>query len=165
LGHGIMAGHLEEGRRHVAVFGCGAHGLYQVASAVGLGAESVVYVDDNPDRRDLALRLGAHAVGGPPSRTYGPFDLIVDESADEARLRRATGPRLRRIHRRSRHRSDGRSMRGLSSVRSRLALGDHSKRSITRRKSCDSVVDHPWRAPTGTVQDLPQLPNALRRSS
>ena len=90
LGHGIMAGHLQAGRRRVAVFGCGAHGLYQVAFAVGLGAESVLYVDDDPDRRDLASDLGARAVAGPPSRTDGPFDLIVDASADETWLRRAT---------------------------------------------------------------------------
>jgi threonine dehydrogenase-like Zn-dependent dehydrogenase len=90
LGHLIMSGHLAAGRRRIAVLSSGAHGLYQAAFAVGLGAESVLYVDDDADRRDLASRLGASAVAGPPSRTEGPFDLIVDASANEAWLRRAT---------------------------------------------------------------------------
>ena len=89
LGHDIMTEHLGAGRRRVAVFGRGEHGLYQIAFAVGLGAESVLYVDDHPERRDLASRLGAPAVSGPPDRADGPFDLIVDASGNEAWLRRA----------------------------------------------------------------------------
>lgn len=90
LGYGIITRHLAAGRGRVAVFGRAEHGLYQVAFAAALGAESVVYVDDDAERRDLAAGLGARTMPGPPDRADGPFDLIVDASGNEAWLRRAT---------------------------------------------------------------------------
>ncbi|WP_433329043.1 zinc-dependent alcohol dehydrogenase [Spirillospora sp. CA-294931] len=89
LGYAIISGQLAAGRRSVAVFGFGDHGLFQTAFAVALGAETVVYIDDDPDRRALAEDLGAHAVSGPPDRAHGAFDLIVDAAGDLAWLRRA----------------------------------------------------------------------------
>ena len=89
LAHDVMAEHLAAGRRRVAVFGSGEHGLYQVAFAVGLGADTVLYVDDDPERQRLGQELGARSVAGPPDRADGPFDLIVDASGSVAWLRRA----------------------------------------------------------------------------
>jgi threonine dehydrogenase-like Zn-dependent dehydrogenase len=90
IAQAIMAEHLKSGAGRVAVFGAGEHGLYQVAFAVGLGAESVLYVDDDAERRDCAAGLGARTTPGPPDRNDGPFDLIVDAAGNEAWLRRAT---------------------------------------------------------------------------
>jgi threonine dehydrogenase-like Zn-dependent dehydrogenase len=90
LAEAIMTRHLQSGRRRVAVLGVAEHGLYQVALAVAHGADCVLYVDDDAERRACAAELGARSVPGPPDLRDGLFDLIVDASANESWLRRAT---------------------------------------------------------------------------
>lgn len=72
-------------------------GLYAVASAVALGSERVVYVDQDPGRLALAARLGAEAVDAPLGElaVEGPFPITVDACVlDEGRdlALRATAP-------------------------------------------------------------------------
>lgn len=88
LGHATMARHIAAGARRVLVLGRAAVGINQVAFAVALGAPTVVYVDDDPGHRAVAERLGATAVPGPPERSLGRFDLVVDASFDPEWLRR-----------------------------------------------------------------------------
>jgi threonine dehydrogenase-like Zn-dependent dehydrogenase len=59
----------------------GSIGLYAAALAVALGAESVLYVDTDPGRRETATAVGAHTLGEMPKR-LGPFPITVDASAD-----------------------------------------------------------------------------------
>jgi alcohol dehydrogenase len=59
----------------------GSIGLYAAALAVALGAESVVYVDADEDRRRIAASLGANTLGEVATR-LGPFPITVDASAD-----------------------------------------------------------------------------------
>jgi threonine dehydrogenase-like Zn-dependent dehydrogenase len=59
----------------------GSIGLYAAALAVSLGAESVLYVDADPGRRDIAAAVGAQTLGELPKR-LGPFPITVDASAD-----------------------------------------------------------------------------------
>ena len=61
--------------------GPGSIGLYAAALAVALGAESVLYVDADPNRRRTAEALGAETLADPPDR-LGPFPITVDSSAD-----------------------------------------------------------------------------------
>jgi alcohol dehydrogenase len=61
--------------------GSGSIGLYAVAVALALGAESVTYVDADSARRATAERLGATTLADAPSR-LGPFAVTVDSSAD-----------------------------------------------------------------------------------
>jgi threonine dehydrogenase-like Zn-dependent dehydrogenase len=83
LGHAIISRQIQAGHERVAVFGRGEHGLYHVAFAVELGMQSVVYVDDSPERRTIATGLGAHEVAASPTQAAGPFDLIVDAAGNE----------------------------------------------------------------------------------
>jgi threonine dehydrogenase-like Zn-dependent dehydrogenase len=74
--------------------GPGSIGLYAVALAVVLGAESVVYVDRDQERRRIASELGAETLAGMPKR-LGPFPITVDASADPEGLAlalRSTAP-------------------------------------------------------------------------
>jgi threonine dehydrogenase-like Zn-dependent dehydrogenase len=59
----------------------GSIGLYAAALAVALGAESVLYVDTDPARRETANAVGAQTLGELPKR-LGPFPITVDASAD-----------------------------------------------------------------------------------
>jgi threonine dehydrogenase-like Zn-dependent dehydrogenase len=59
----------------------GSIGLYAVALALALGADSVTYVDADPSRRATADSLGAQTVAETPPR-LGPFPITVDASAD-----------------------------------------------------------------------------------
>ncbi len=59
----------------------GSIGLYAAALAVSLGAESVLYVDADPGRREIATAVGAQTLGDLPKR-LGPFPITVDASAD-----------------------------------------------------------------------------------
>jgi threonine dehydrogenase-like Zn-dependent dehydrogenase len=59
----------------------GSIGLYAVALALALGAESVLYVDADGARRKIASGLGAETLAEPPKR-LGPFPITVDSSAD-----------------------------------------------------------------------------------
>jgi alcohol dehydrogenase len=59
----------------------GSIGLYAAGIAVALGAESVLYVDADPDRRAIAQTLGAATLDQAPKR-LGPYPITVDASAD-----------------------------------------------------------------------------------
>jgi threonine dehydrogenase-like Zn-dependent dehydrogenase len=59
----------------------GSIGLYAAAQALALGAQSVLYVDADADRRKIAAELGADTLADPPKR-LGPFPVTVDSSAD-----------------------------------------------------------------------------------
>ena len=59
----------------------GSIGLYTAGIAVALGAESVLYVDADPDRRAIAQSLGAATLDQTPKR-LGPYPITVDASAD-----------------------------------------------------------------------------------
>jgi threonine dehydrogenase-like Zn-dependent dehydrogenase len=74
--------------------GPGSIGVYAAALAVALGAESVLYVDADADRRATAAALGAETLETIPSR-LGPFPITVDSSADPEGLAlalRSTAP-------------------------------------------------------------------------
>jgi threonine dehydrogenase-like Zn-dependent dehydrogenase len=89
VGRALVAPHLAAGRRRVLVLGFGANGLYVAAFAVALGAECVVYIDDDADNRALAESFGATAFAGLPDRAHGRFDLVVDAAFQLAWLRGA----------------------------------------------------------------------------
>jgi threonine dehydrogenase-like Zn-dependent dehydrogenase len=61
--------------------GPGSIGLYAVALALALGAESVLYVDSDGGRSRLAATLGAQTLSDTPQR-LGPFPITVDSSSD-----------------------------------------------------------------------------------
>jgi len=61
--------------------GPGSIGLYAAGLAVALGAESVLYVDTDAQRRETATKLGAQTLAEVPKR-LGPFPITVDSSAD-----------------------------------------------------------------------------------
>jgi alcohol dehydrogenase len=61
--------------------GPGSIGLYAAGLAVALGSESVLYVDADPSRREIAARLGAQTLAETPKRV-GPYPITVDASAD-----------------------------------------------------------------------------------
>ncbi len=74
--------------------GPGSIGLYAAAIAVALGAESVLYADDDPGRCATAAALGAQTLTELPRR-LGPFPITVDASADPRGLAlalRSTAP-------------------------------------------------------------------------
>ncbi len=62
-------------------------GLYAVGLALALGASRVVYVDDAPERRDIAARYGAQIMDGTPPTKAGAFGITVDASGSPAGLR------------------------------------------------------------------------------
>jgi alcohol dehydrogenase len=70
--------------------------LYAVAYAVALGSERVLYVDEDPARRGVASRMGAHeTLAEIPERLREGFPITVDSSADPRGLElalRATAP-------------------------------------------------------------------------
>jgi threonine dehydrogenase-like Zn-dependent dehydrogenase len=75
--------------------GPGSIGLYAVAHAISLGAERVLYVDDDEQRRAIATKLGAETLGEIPERLNEGFPVTVDASANPRGLElalRATAP-------------------------------------------------------------------------
>jgi threonine dehydrogenase-like Zn-dependent dehydrogenase len=73
----------------LVVGGSGAIGLYAVASAVALGANSVTYVDRRAARLEKAEQLGAEVVAvnaGDWPRSLGAFPITVDASGAEGGL-------------------------------------------------------------------------------
>lgn len=66
--------------------GCGSIALYAVMFARAAGAGRVVYRDEDPHRLDVAARLGAEVIEGPPPRKAGSFPIVVDASAHAASL-------------------------------------------------------------------------------
>ena len=74
--------------------GPGSIGLYAAGLAVGLGSGSVLYVDGDVTRREIASRLGAQTLAEKPKRV-GPYPITVDSSADPDGLElalRSTSP-------------------------------------------------------------------------
>jgi threonine dehydrogenase-like Zn-dependent dehydrogenase len=61
--------------------GRGSIGLYAAGLAVALGSQSVLYVDANESRREVAAKLGAQTLAQTPKRV-GPYAITVDASAD-----------------------------------------------------------------------------------
>lgn len=75
--------------------GPGSIGLYAAGHAVALGAERVLYVDEDPRRRKIAERLGAQTLASVPKRLDETFPITVDASARAAGLElalRSTAP-------------------------------------------------------------------------
>jgi threonine dehydrogenase-like Zn-dependent dehydrogenase len=72
----------------VLVVGGGARSiaLYAVDVAVALGAAKVVYIDGDEARLELAKKLGAEPIEGPPPRRAGPFPITVDASGSREGL-------------------------------------------------------------------------------
>lgn len=83
LGHAIISRQPDIEAQRLAIFGRGEHGLYQLAFAIGLGATEVVYVDESPERRELATELGASTVTESPEKADGSFGLIIDCAGNE----------------------------------------------------------------------------------
>ena len=61
--------------------GPGSIGLYAAGVAVALGSGSVLYVDGDVTRREIAARLGAQTLAEKPKRV-GPYPITVDASGD-----------------------------------------------------------------------------------
>ncbi|HMD57883.1 MAG TPA: alcohol dehydrogenase catalytic domain-containing protein [Solirubrobacteraceae bacterium] len=61
--------------------GPGSIGLYAAGLAVALGSQSVLYVDGDESRRNVAAALGAQTLAEMPRRV-GPYPITVDASAD-----------------------------------------------------------------------------------
>ena len=55
--------------------------LFAVDIALGLGASRVVYLDEDPERCDLAERLGAEVREGAPPARAGRFGITLDASS------------------------------------------------------------------------------------
>ena len=62
-------------------------GLYAAGLAVALGAARVLYVDDRPQLRAIAERLGAEVEEGATRRKVGAFPITVNAGGAEAHLR------------------------------------------------------------------------------
>ncbi|MEJ2534937.1 MAG: S-(hydroxymethyl)glutathione dehydrogenase/class III alcohol dehydrogenase [Gammaproteobacteria bacterium] len=62
----------------VAVFGLGGIGLSVIQGAVMAGAERIVGIDTNPDKFDMARRLGATDFVNPKDHDQPVQDVIVD---------------------------------------------------------------------------------------
>ena len=74
--------------------GPGSIGLYAAGLAVALGSRSVLYMDGDPARREIASRLGAQTLAEKPKRV-GPYPITVEASADPDGLKlalRSTSP-------------------------------------------------------------------------
>lgn len=81
----------EEPGGHVLVVagdaGPNSIGLYATGLAVAAGAERVVYLDDDEERRAIAESLGAETLPGPPPHKVGRFPITVDASGSGPGLR------------------------------------------------------------------------------
>jgi threonine dehydrogenase-like Zn-dependent dehydrogenase len=85
--YATVAPHVRSGSERVLILGWGINGLYATAFAKALGFGAVTYVDENAENRATATELGAN-VSMSVERDMGPFDLVVDASADPKMLRR-----------------------------------------------------------------------------
>lgn len=61
----------------LAVFGCGAVGLAAVMAAQVTGCANIIAIDPNPERRALALELGAHSAIDPTETD--PVALLTEQ--------------------------------------------------------------------------------------
>ena len=103
----LRRGGLRPGER-VAVVGAGAVGLMAVQAAAAFGAGSVAVVEPLPERRALALRLGADRAV-PPDEAAGAGGRCRGRVRGEPGRHpdRAAGAALRRAGRAARHRHRG----------------------------------------------------------
>lgn len=62
-------------------------GLYAAGLAVALGADRVLYLDDDPARLEVAAALGADVEEDPTRRKAGAFPITVNAGGAEAHLR------------------------------------------------------------------------------
>jgi threonine dehydrogenase-like Zn-dependent dehydrogenase len=85
--YATIAPHIRSGSERALILGWGINGLYATAFAKALGLSAVTYVDENAENRATAAELGA-TVSMSIERDMGPFDLVVDASADPKLLRR-----------------------------------------------------------------------------
>jgi threonine dehydrogenase-like Zn-dependent dehydrogenase len=69
--------------------GPGSIGLYAVAIALALGAESVSYADSDERRLRIAGQLGAETVAAPWPRRLGPFPITVDANGTQEGIKLA----------------------------------------------------------------------------
>ena len=69
--------------------GPGSIGLYAVALALTLGADHVVYVDDDETRCALAESLGAQVIRPPWPKRLGPFAITVEARGTEEAIKLA----------------------------------------------------------------------------
>lgn len=69
----------------------GSIGLYAVAEALALGSERVLYVDQDEQRRSIAVGYGAETLDHVPDRVDHRFPITVDASADPRGLELALG--------------------------------------------------------------------------
>lgn len=60
--------------------------LYAVDAALALGAESVTYLDTDPERLRIAEELGARVEEGEPPKRLGAFPITVDGGASRESL-------------------------------------------------------------------------------
>jgi threonine dehydrogenase-like Zn-dependent dehydrogenase len=75
--------------------GPGSIGLYAVAIAIALGAESVAYADTEERRLQTAKQLGAEIVTAPWPNRLGPYPITVDANGSQegiALALRSTAP-------------------------------------------------------------------------
>jgi alcohol dehydrogenase len=71
--------------------GPGSIGLLAVAHALALGAEEVLYVDEDADRRAIAERYGAQTLDHVPNELERRYPITVDASASREGLALALG--------------------------------------------------------------------------
>jgi threonine dehydrogenase-like Zn-dependent dehydrogenase len=69
--------------------GAGSIGLYAVAIALALGAETVTYADLDGRRSDVAASLGAKTLEEPWPKRLGPFPITVDANGTQEGIRLA----------------------------------------------------------------------------
>lgn len=88
FGYELTVPHLasQPGAPVLILGGCGSIALYAAAYAVAGGASRVDYVDTDRDRLELATKLGANAIEGPPRHSFGSYPIVVDASANSASL-------------------------------------------------------------------------------
>lgn len=88
FGYELTVPHLaaQPGAPVLILGGCGSIALYAAAYAVASGASRVDYVDTDRHRLEIATKLGATAIEGPPRRSHGAYPIVVDASADSASL-------------------------------------------------------------------------------
>ncbi|MCX4763972.1 zinc-binding dehydrogenase [Streptomyces sp. NBC_01275] len=80
----------------VVVMGAGGVGLSVIQTSLALGAACVIAVDPSPERRDLALKFGAHAAHDPASALAKAVrDSTGGRGADHVFECVGTGPTIR----------------------------------------------------------------------
>ena len=141
----------------------------------GTGCRSIVFVDDDPDRRALATQLGALAFAGPPDRAHGRVDLVVDASSTQ---RGCAGPLIcscprersvRRSFLRRPHAADSGDVGkgshlhiGRADTGPHVALRSHARTARASAHRWSTPID--WPDIADTLSDPPLKPVAIRSS-